>query len=221
MEQLKIKLSFEEDELNKVAKEIDRRDPKHITDYWRMVWKVDGKKAGLSIQVPDFPSNSIGLKTAEDLGGGPIYIPPEVKQSRYLLALMWPEMSESLALKQGQLFPDSTNHSGWRYVANSLNAPYLGTTEGEMKAILGYLGAESINLTELVIGARDSWHQTGHYLDERTWARILPDSLAVHFFKPPSRLRILSGLDPDSRCLRLGFRWSMPVLNPLLGRRRF
>lgn len=203
--------------LDKLAREMNLRSPEDVARYWRMAWKEDGEKVGLSLQVPDFPDSSQGLASVEILGGNPIYVPPQVSTSetRHLFGLMCPEMAESFALQEGNHYTNETDHSGWRYVASPRHAPYLGTTEDEMKKILETLGAESINLTEFVIAAKYSQRRTGHFLDERTWLRIPIDDgmLGVRFFEPRARLRVVKGLElaPQGRCWRLGFRWSMPV----------
>ncbi len=209
-------------DLEKLAREVDPRNPASITEYWRKAWGQDGNKVNFELSVPDFPDNPKGLAWIEVLGGGPIFVPPEISKTerRHLLGQMYPEMAESRALQNGNPFSNGQDHSGWRYVAIARHSPYLGTCEGEMVEILKVLGAESINLTELVIAAKYSQRRTGHFLDERTWLRI-PNScgntemVAARFFHPESRLCIVPDMDmgPQLRCIRLGFRWSLPVPN--------
>lgn len=206
--------------LDNLAREIDPRNPEDITMFWRTVWDEDGRKAGLSIQVPDFPDSARRLSEIEILYGSPIFVPYEIctQETRYLLGLMYPEMAGSRALQKDNRFTNASNRFGWRYVASSRHAPYLGTTEVEMIEILKGLGAESINLTELVIAGKYSKRRTEHYLDERTWVRVPSsgDILGVRSFNPGGCLRIVSelGLAAQNRCERLGFRWSMPMQNP-------
>ncbi|OGE30729.1 hypothetical protein A3C59_03370 [Candidatus Daviesbacteria bacterium RIFCSPHIGHO2_02_FULL_36_13] len=153
--------------------------PEAVTSSWQLEWRVRGEQVGLNIAVPAFEGSQADLNEHILRGDRPIFVPTELstQATRHLLGKIWPAM-QSHSVAENTSVTNEVDHSGWRYTEATTNAPYLDTTEKQLKDQLKKANREGLTATEYIIASQDHKLLTGEYFDQgSTWSRLLESRL--------------------------------------------
>ncbi|MDP3724704.1 MAG: hypothetical protein Q8R11_03695 [bacterium] len=100
---------------------------------------------------------------------------------------------------------------GWFDYEVSIDAPYLDTTEEQLRERIAADGRLEMNVSEYIVAGEESKLFTGKFLDQgNTWARLLGsrcDDMVVYAgFGSGGGLRVRWALNPQRHYPRLGGR---------------
>lgn len=191
-------------------------NPEKTTAFWQAFWTENGKKANLSISVPECLFTQKQLEEMRRKDKGPIYLPEELstQDSRHLLGKIFSKM-QSHSVKEGNSVTNEVVRFGWRQFDMSLDAPHLGTNENQLKEAMVSQGDKEPTLNEYIVAGQASKLLTGKYLDEGSWSRILGSrddgGVPRAYFHSDGYLNVHSSWGPGSRISYLGGRFSRGV----------
>lgn len=207
--------------LEKVVREFvsTPHTPELYTVTFQAIWKGNQailKQAGvdLKLTVPECPYTKEELLKLEEEGRRVGYLPVELstQKSRHLMAKIWPQM-QSHSVKEGNQVTNEIDAFGWFDYEASIDAPYTGTNEAQLKDEFKRQGREVLNLNQYIVASQDSKLFTGEYLDQNnTWVRLLGSrfggSVVYARFHGDGRLNVFSRLRPRFHNEDLGGRFS-------------
>jgi len=175
--------------------------PELITSTWQVVWQNWGERIGFNITVLALDRTQEELRELEKQGRGLAYVPEKLKSegTRHVLGRIFPKMeSDSVRVGSDYNVTNESRRSGWFDYEVRHKAPYLNTTDEQLKKEIASSGKEGMNLTEYIIASQFSKLTTGHYLDEKNWVLLLASRLGdgvVHArFSPVGFLNVGASL---------------------------
>jgi len=189
------------------------RTPELVTKVHQIIWNERGRLVGQTFELPPCPYTQNELKTLEEQGKRVGYLPPQLstQQGRHLLDGMFPNL-QSHSVREGNTVTNEQNQSGWFDYETSNDAPYLNTTEPQLRKRVAEEGRCLLNLNQYIIAGQDSKLLTGHYLDENATLTRLGSCVEGRVvganFDRGGYLNIIWLLESDVRYRRLGGRSS-------------
>lgn len=149
--------------------------PELVTKTFQTIWQVRGESAGVEVVIPPCDRSAEELVELVKAGRRIGYLPEQVmtQESRPLFAKMFPRLG-SHSVQEGNSVTNEANRFGWFDYEVSVDAPYLDTTEDQLKERIAADGRLEMNVSEYIVAGEDSKLFTGKFLDQgNTWARLL------------------------------------------------
>lgn len=194
-------------------------DPDAVTSTFQAIWQVRQeilrqKGIDLEFSLPECPYTKEELLKLEEEGRRVGYLPVELstQKSRHLMAKIWPQM-ESHSVEVENQVTNEIDVFGWFDYEASIDAPYTGTNEAQLKDEFKRQGRKGLNLNQYIVAGQDSKLFTGEYLDQNnTWVRLLGSrsrgDVVYAGFRGGGRLLVYSDLSPRNHAEDLGGRSS-------------
>ena len=186
--------------------------PELVTKTFQTIWQVRGESAGVEVVIPPCDRSAEELVELVKAGRRIGYLPEQVmtQKDRPLFAKMFPRLG-SHSVKEGNSVTNEANRFGWFDYEASVDAPYLDTTEDQLRERITADGRLEMNVSEYIVAGEDSKLFTGKFLDHgNTWARLLgsrDDGEVVNAgFRSGGDLRVGWSLDPQYHNPNLGGR---------------
>ena len=153
--------------------------PELLTQTHQAIWQARGELVGAAYEVTPCPFTREEIADLEQRGMRLGYLPAAVatQEDRRVLGEMFPQM-QSQSVKEGNLVTNDESPSGWFDYEASIDAPYLDTTEKQLRQRLAADGRKLLSENQYIVAAQDSKLFTGKYLDEYkldefwTWVRL-------------------------------------------------
>jgi len=188
-------------------------NPELATKTFQTIWQVRGKAAGVEVAIPSCDRSAEELAELVKTGRRIGYLPEQVmtQKDRPLFAKMFPGL-ESHSVQEENPVTNEVDRFGWFDYEASVSAPYLNTTEDQLRGMIAADGRLEINLSEYIVAGEDSKLFTGKFLDEvyYTWARLLGSrddgKVIVARFYPVGYLDVRRYPNPQHRHPLLGGR---------------
>lgn len=186
--------------------------PELVTKTFQTIWQVRGESAGLEVVVAPCDRSAEELaelvKARRHIG----YLPEQgmTQENRPLFAKMFPRL-RSHSVQEENSVTNEANRFGWFDYEASVDAPYLDTTEDQLKERIAADGRLEMNVSEYIVAGEDSKLFTGKFLDQgNTWARLLGSRLGGEvvraYFLSDGDLVVSWGLVPQGHGPGLGGR---------------
>lgn len=147
-----------------------RLTPELLTAHFRDVWTQRGGRIGKTYDVPDLSATPDQLAEIYRGGRRISLVPRGIILED--LGRIFPDM-RSWATSKGTTIKSDHSEGGYLAVETSLDAPNLGSDEGQLRTLFKSQGRQGMTLPTYIIASQDSKLLTGHYLDEKTWSRLL------------------------------------------------
>lgn len=187
--------------------------PELVTKVHRTIWSKRGRLIGQTYEVTPCPYTSKELADLEHQGRRVGYLPPQLatQQNRHLLGEMFPGM-RSDSVQEDNPVTNDENPSGWFDYETSIDAPYLNTTEPQLRETVAKEGREPLTLNQYIIASLDSELLTEQYLDEGATAARLGSRhggrVVSAYFDQDGHLSVGWGLEPGGHYQWVGGRSS-------------
>jgi len=149
--------------------------PELVTKTFQTIWQVRGESAGLEVVVAPCDRSAKELRELAKAGRRIGYLPEQsmTQENRPLFAKMFPQLG-SHSVQEGNSVTNEANRFGWFDYEASVDAPYLDTTEDQLRERIAADGRLEMNVSEYIVASEDSKLFTGKFLDQgNTWARLL------------------------------------------------
>ena len=186
--------------------------PELVTKTFQTIWQVRGESAGLEVVVAPCDRSAEELAELVKAGRRIGYLPEQgmTQENRPLFAKMFPRLG-SHSVQEGNSVTNEANRFGWFDYEASVDAPYLDTTEDQLKERIAADGRLEMNVSEYIVAGEDSKLFTGKFLDQgNTWARLLGSrsgsKVVCAYFLSDGYLYVSWDLGPQDRSPILGGR---------------
>jgi len=146
--------------------------PELLTEVHQTIWQVRGGLIDENYEVGPCPYTKEELSDLEKQGRRLGYLPVELatQESRHLFRKIFQDQDPALT-KHNSVTNDE-NPSGWFDYEIGVSAPYLNTTEQQLREILAAQGRKLLSLNQYLVASHDSYLLAGRYLDKDTWVRL-------------------------------------------------
>lgn len=149
--------------------------PELVTATFQTLWHVRGESVGVEVVVSPCDRSAQELAELTKAGRRIGYLPEQAgtQKDRPLLAKMFPQL-RSYSVEEGNPVVNEANRSGWFDYEASIDAPYVNTTEDQLRKKVTEEARLGMNLNEYIVASEDSKLFTGKFLDQdSTWVRLL------------------------------------------------
>lgn len=179
----------------------ERPTPDRVTDYWEARWRILAPKAELEVAQIEMVRCDRTQKEIDKLlreGKGLAIQPKGI--TRVHLGMMHPEI-QSWVVQPGNTLTNEepSLEAVWFDFEDTTDAPYLGTTEEQLRQAIAHQGRYGMDGDEYIIASQDHRDRIGTDFDTGvTWSRLLRSRnggrVVFGDFLSDGRLRVYSGL---------------------------
>lgn len=144
-----------------------------VTEYWRTLWSIWGKKVGLSLTIPACDRTAQEIEQLEEEGRKLVYVPDELanQENRRLLARIFLDLQPSSVTINS--VTNESSQGGWFDIEASPDSPNMNTKEEDLKTQFKKQGKVGQRVNTYIVGSQDAKLQAGHFFDEDTISRLL------------------------------------------------